>query len=261
MGSEGHVAATKVRYYDQFVELARDLPAPIDGRVRKVESLFRTHLGRAQRLLDIGCGDGTIAAFLGHALGAEEVRGVEVSPRWAELARRRGVDATAFDIESGPLPFADGSFDAIFCGELIEHLVDPDHLLDEIRRLLTPEGLCVLTTPNLAGWPNRVALALGYQPFPCGVSFRHDVGRLPMPSFLPPLCQSHLRVFTYKALKELLSLSGFRMVGIVGLPILETMESAPRGGLGFLLRLVHPLDWLLSLRASLALHVVVAIGR
>ncbi|MFQ5879350.1 MAG: class I SAM-dependent methyltransferase [Dehalococcoidia bacterium] len=258
MSSEGDIAATKVQYYDQFADKALDSPPPIDGRVRKAESLFRKHLGHGRRLLDIGCSDGGIAAFLGQALGAEEVRGVEVSPRWVELAHRRGVEAAVFDVESGPLPYTSGSFDAIFCGEIIEHLVDPDHLLDEIRRLLTPQGLCVLTTPNLAAWVNRVALALGYQPFSCGVSFRHDVGRmLALGSASPVL--GHLRVFSHRALKELLSTHGFRIVDMAGLSTLETMESVPRGRLGLLLRLVHPLDRLLSLRTSLALDLVVAI--
>jgi SAM-dependent methyltransferase len=55
-----------------------------------------------------------------------------------------------------PLAFVDRSFDAVFAGELIEHLADPRAALAEFRRVLRPGGLLVLTTPNRRRLANLV---------------------------------------------------------------------------------------------------------
>ena len=50
--------------------------------------------------------------------------------------------------DAHPLPFRDAAFDALFAGELIEHLPDPRPALAEFRRVLRPGGALILTTPN-----------------------------------------------------------------------------------------------------------------
>lgn len=55
---------------------------------------------------------------------------------------------------------------------------DPDHMLDELYRVLKPKGICILITPNLAAWFNRFALPLGYQPGGLDASLRYYVGKL-----------------------------------------------------------------------------------
>jgi len=239
----------------------RETGADIDGRVKKVAKLFQKHLGTAQRLLDIGCGVGSITLHLKVLLQAQEACGVEISEKRVKAACERGINVVLADLNRGSLPFKNGSFDAIFCGEIIEHLVDPDHLLDEVGRTLAPGGVCVLTTPNLATWYNRFALLMGWQPFDTSVSFRHEVGR---PKFLVSDygCRDHLRVFTLKALKELLKLHNFRILEVKGtalgeaIPGVKDPSSSPLRA--FLHRLVSPLDVMLSLSPSLATRVVVA---
>jgi SAM-dependent methyltransferase len=59
------------------------------------------------------------------------------------------VPAYSLDLESEPLPVKDGSFDAVLCSEVIEHLdVDPMYMLVEINRVLKKDGYLFLTTPN-----------------------------------------------------------------------------------------------------------------
>ncbi|MDP2937381.1 MAG: class I SAM-dependent methyltransferase [Dehalococcoidia bacterium] len=247
-------------YYAGQAEF-REVGADIDGRVKKAARLFQKHLGRAERLLDIGCGVGGVGLYLQEVLSAKEVYGVEISESRVAAAQQRGIKAVQRDFNQEPLPFDDNSFDAIFCGEIIEHLVDPDHLLDEIHRALTPQGVCVLTTPNLANWYNRIALALGWQPFDTSVSFRHEVGR---PKFLVGDygCRDHLRVFTYRALRELLSVHDFTVVDVAGVSLSEVFvgrgdwSSKPTRALLFWA--LYPLDRLLSLSTSLGTRVVVA---
>jgi methionine biosynthesis protein MetW len=247
-------------YYAGQAEL-REVGADIDGRVKKAGRLFQKHLGRAERLLDVGCGVGAVGLYLQEVLGAGEVHGLEISESRVAAAQQRGIRAVRGDLNQGPLPFGDGSFDAIFCGEIIEHLVDPDHLLDEIHRTLTPRGICVLTTPNLASWVNRLALLLGWQPFYTSISFRHEVGR---PKFLVSNygCRDHLRLFTLSALKQLLRLHGFRILGVKGSTIGEVdtgvrdFRLAPLRA--FVYHALRPLDALASTFPSLSTRVIVA---
>jgi len=228
----------------------------ITRRIHKVARLFRTHQDRARTLLDIGCGTGTISMYLAGVLGAEKTYGIDANPRWVEKARATGVDATVLDIQSENLPYDDNYFDAIFCGELIEHLTDTDHLLDEVFRVLSPGGCCVLTTPNLSAWHNRIALLLGFQPFATGVSFRHRVGH---PRFLGTGgTTEHVRVFTYRALVELLKLHGFLVLETAGVGIREAVHwpSPPLA-----VRAIGPVDALFSRLASLSAGVAIAVRK
>jgi SAM-dependent methyltransferase len=168
------------------------------------------------------------------------------------------------DHNRSPLPFEDRAFDAIFCGEIIEHLVDPDHLLDEIARTLTPDGICVLTTPNLASWVNRIALLLGWQPFYTSVSLRYEVGR---PRFLVSDygCRDHLRLFTLPALRKLLMLHNFDILAVKSSTIGEVDTGVKDFRLAplraFLYYALWPFDALASTFPSLGTRVVVAFSK
>jgi methionine biosynthesis protein MetW len=180
---------------------------------------------KGERLLDIGCGDGAFTVLLKEALNAKEAVGVEVAPEAIDTANARGINAIQLDIDEAPLPFGDAYFDVIYCGEVIEHLFNPDHLLEEIHRVLKPEGTCVITTPNLAGWPNRLALLLGYQPYPTAVSPKHEgVGKLLIRGSEGQW--GHIRVFTARALKELLRLHHFKIKALVGCPVLVSTSQS-----------------------------------
>ena len=162
-----------------------------------------------KKLLDIGCGDGTYTLVLKDLLKTEETVGIEISPEAVGLAKEKGIKAYQLDIDEEKLPFEDASFDIIYCGEIIEHVFNPDHLLEEIRRTLKPGGRCIITTPNLAGWPNRLSLLLGYQPFATSVSPEHEgAGKLLMKGAEGQW--GHIRVFTLKALKELVQIHSLK---------------------------------------------------
>ena len=67
----------------------------------------------------------------------------------AEAARTGYRKVLALDVSTQPLPFAEKSFDVVFCGECLEHVVDTDWLLCEINRVLKPGGHFILTFPNI----------------------------------------------------------------------------------------------------------------
>ena len=168
-------------------------------------------LGPVHRILDVGCGDGSLSAML--ARSSDQIAGIEVSMDACRIARSRGVGVTRADVENYAFPFQPESFDVVVAGEVIEHMTDPDEFLQEVARVLKPHGYCILTTPNLASWYNRLLLLLGYQPHHTDVSFWHNVGKL-WP--LVDGASGHLRVFTLRALKELLAIHHLKPVSIEG---------------------------------------------
>jgi SAM-dependent methyltransferase len=113
----------------------------------------------ARSILDVGSGGGAILA----ALRKPEARcvGVEVSDSAVSALRARGLEAERVDLEQGRLPFPDGTFDAVLCYDVFEHLFSPEALLVEIRRVLAPGGAAFLCVPNTLNAFNRVKFALG----------------------------------------------------------------------------------------------------
>ncbi|MDO8594550.1 MAG: class I SAM-dependent methyltransferase [bacterium] len=109
--------------------------------------------------LDVGCGDGY----------------------WSEILRKAGYKVTSIDqertypnVDSGsryeqmqpvdinkPLPFPDGSFDLIWCTEVIEHLDRHTLAISEMRRVLKPKGRMIITTPNSFFWLHYLLLLFG----------------------------------------------------------------------------------------------------
>jgi methionine biosynthesis protein MetW len=252
-------------FYEEQAQ-ARIVGNLIDSRVRVAAEQFRRYLGHAHRLLDVGCGAGAISAFLCEELGCWEVHGVDVSPSRVRQAASRSVRALVADLNSESLPFEDDHFDAVFCGEIIEHLVNPDHLLDEVLRVLKSDGLFVLTTPNLGWWLNRLALLVGWQPFSTSVSSRYEVGR-PKAFVSKYGCRDHLRIFTLGALRELCAKYEYDVVEVKGMHLLgsaggSALLDRENGALrSVVVRLVHPIDFLLAKIPSLAHTLVLAMHK
>jgi SAM-dependent methyltransferase len=103
------------------------------------------------RMLDVGCGDGSIVK-LAQDLGWH-AEGVDVDPEAVKKARRKGLTVRQGKIERQGYP-AD-SFDLVLMNHVIEHVHDPLGTLTEIRRVLRPGGVAVVTTPNAGSWGHR----------------------------------------------------------------------------------------------------------
>ncbi|MQA75097.1 MAG: methyltransferase domain-containing protein [Solirubrobacterales bacterium] len=111
------------------------------------------------RILDVGCSGGYLAERL--AARGSVVSGIELDPRAAERAGAHCDRVLVGDVETLELPFDPATFDAIACGDLIEHLRRPGDVLARLRGLLKPGGRLVLTTPNVANWTIRLQLLFG----------------------------------------------------------------------------------------------------
>jgi len=106
-----------------------------------------TH-ARGKRVLDVGCGEGYGAAELAGV--ARWVVGLD-SDRSAlfHAARRYRVPNLSWvQATAECLPFRSASVDVVCCFQVLEHLVTPTQFLAEVRRVLAPGGLLILTTPN-----------------------------------------------------------------------------------------------------------------
>jgi 2-polyprenyl-3-methyl-5-hydroxy-6-metoxy-1,4-benzoquinol methylase len=152
----------------------------------------------------VGCSTGYLAARLverGH-----EVVGIELDPQAAQAARSRGgfevVTGSAAD--AGDLARAEGTFDAIICGDVLEHLADPEHVLRALRERVAPGGVLIASLPNAAHWTARRELLRGRFP-------QADHGIFD---------RTHLRFFTRSTARELLGRSGYDVIA-------ETPVAAP----------------------------------
>jgi SAM-dependent methyltransferase len=172
------------------------------------------------RLLDLGCADGERTRLYAAAARTSDVHGVEVVPDAAEAARGRGITVTEADLNR-PLPLPDTAFDLVVSNQVLEHLVDTDAFVSEVRRVLKPGGMVVTSTENLASWHNVAALLLGWQPFSLGNVSDRQAG-LGNPAAIhraeEPGARSwqHMRVFSYRALRELFASHGLRVLTIKG---------------------------------------------
>ena len=218
----------------------------LSAQNRLQKSLELIEQQRPSKVLDLGCGTGFFCLQIQEATGAM-VCGVDISSEATKVAMSRGIDARQCDVNQG-LCFEDESFDLVFCGEIIEHVFDPDYLLDEIERVLVPSGHLVLSTPNLAAWYNRLLLLLGIQPIFTDTSTRKTLGR-----HLSLLGQGsqpigHLRVYTLAALKEILLEHDFAVHRVRALPFLP-------------FPVVHQIDCLIGLIPCLGSNFLVLAQR
>ena len=122
--------------------------------------LFQSAIGRGKRVLDLGCRSGALTR---HFLEGNEVVGLDVDRSALAKAEALGIEPVQANVED-PLPFEDGSFDAVVAGELLEHLQFPDALVGEIRRVLRPGGVIVGSVPNAYRVQSRLRFLRGHPP-------------------------------------------------------------------------------------------------
>lgn len=155
-------------------------------------------LAPGQRVLDLGCGEGWFAAALSRA--GFDVVGVDVAKEPLRRARRRHVELDLREVDPhGDWPLQDASFDAVWAGEVIEHVIDTAAWLSEVRRVLRPHGTLALSTPAHDAL-TRLRLALQRGAFEARFDPRTD----------------HLRFYTRRSLRELLLDFRFEQIRICG---------------------------------------------
>ena len=147
---------------------------------------------------------------------SDDYQGCDIVPE--ELAKIERF--TSIDLNSQSLlEKFDGPFDLIFCGEVVEHLFNPDALLDDLRALMGGDSLLLLSTPNLAYLLNRVLLLAGISPMFLENSGRRKLGRRTKLLGQGNETQGHIRLFTYRAMLDLLELERLELLRAYGVPV------------------------------------------
>ena len=112
------------------------------------------------RVLDLGCGDGALLAFLQQHHGCSGY-GVEIDDANVLACVDRGVNVIQLNLEQGLAMFGDQSFDVVLQIDTLQHLRNAQTMLQETVRV---GRLGIVTFPNFAHWPNRLSVLQGYMP-------------------------------------------------------------------------------------------------
>ena len=117
------------------------------------------HLRPGMRVIDVGCGPGSITRGLADRVAPGEVVGVDASAEVLDVARHEASTATNLRYQQSSvyqLPFADASFDVAFAHQVLQHLADPAAAIREMLRVLVPAGLVAVRDVDwgsIAYWP------------------------------------------------------------------------------------------------------------
>jgi ubiquinone/menaquinone biosynthesis C-methylase UbiE len=148
------MARSKETYTPGYSELTLQLM--LKRTAARHAAFFTPFLHRGMRVLDCGCGPGTITLDLAKLVSPGQVFGIDLEPTQLRSAqdrsRQQEVNARFGVASIYALPFSDGQFDAIFAHALFEHLREPVRALLEMKRVLKSSGLVGIRSPDWAGW-------------------------------------------------------------------------------------------------------------
>ncbi|MBW8369340.1 MAG: class I SAM-dependent methyltransferase [Arenimonas sp.] len=128
------------------------------GRSGKAEAIRDTiflasHAKPTGRWMDVGCGNGEMAAFLAPSVSSMVGVDPDPWPSWPQLGRDHSnlTLRTAF-FDGVDCPFPAESVDVVVCNQVYEHVSNPEALIGNIAKVLAPGGVCYFAGPNLL-WP------------------------------------------------------------------------------------------------------------
>ena len=156
--------------------------------------------GHGRRVLDVGAADGLLSRHLSER--GWRVTALEGDEELAEAGRKYCERMLVVDLD-GDLPDLGAPFDAIVCGDVLEHLVDPLRALTALGAWLAPGGRIAISVPNVAHLAIRLSLMAGrFDYFDRGI-----------------LDRTHLRFFTDRSLRRLLAAAGLVPVRRTATPV------------------------------------------
>ena len=152
------------------------------------------------RVLDLGCGDGALLAYLQRERGCTGY-GVEIDDANVLACVRRGVNVVQLNLEEGLAMFGDNAFDVVLQIDTLQHLRNAEVMLRETARV-GKSG--IVAFPNFAHWPNRLSVLRGRMPV---------TRRLPYQWYDTP----NIRVGTYRDFEALAEKNRLRVLDAFGL--------------------------------------------
>lgn len=144
------------------------------------------------KILDIGCNNGKIISFLPTSIN---YYGVDIEEKMIRQLQQRRIKSKVIDLNKDQLPFQFERFDFIFLLDVLEHILDPRHLLLESKKRLGSNGKILVTLPNDYHILNKFRFL-----------FNKD---LTEDSFAP---YGHIHIFPIKSGEEMLRQAGFKIL-------------------------------------------------
>lgn len=148
-----------------------------------------------QVILDVGCAEGRLGAYIKINNPSRKVFGIELNPTAANEARKLLDGVIEGNILSISLPFEIEYFDCIILADILEHLMNPEEVLLKMKRFLKPGGSIICSIPNMRHY--TVILQLIRH----GWEYKND----------GPFDRTHIRFFSKKTIKELISSAGYKI--------------------------------------------------
>ena len=127
---------------------------------RKDMELIAELVPARSRVLDLGCGNGELLAYLSRARQCSGY-GVEIADENVLACARRGVNVIQLNLEEGLAMFEDQSFDVVLQLDTMQHLRNTERMLRETARV---GRIGIVSFPNFGHWPNRLSIAAGRMP-------------------------------------------------------------------------------------------------
>jgi len=185
------------------------------------EDLALSFLDGGEKLLDVGCGSGSLMFKARDKF--KEVYGIDISPSRVETAKKNAVKKFGennnlhFQLCSinEKIDFPDAMFDAVTCIAVIEHIFDPYFVICEIHRVLKNGGIFIVEVPNIAYIKQRISLLFGKLPVTSSPFNWKEIG----------WDGGHLHYFTKKTFCGLLEECGLRILKVSGSGLLAKFRN------------------------------------
>ena len=157
---------------------------------------------KTARILDIGVFRGILVVERFKNIKNPHIHAVDIDDEAISSAKKLGIKTKKINIEKG-FPYKSNFFDIVSANQIIEHLVDVDLFMEEIYRVLKPNGYLLLSTENLSSWHNLFALLMGWQAFSQHISHLKNIGN-PLRIWGNSIGEDiHRQIFTPRGLTEL----------------------------------------------------------
>lgn len=138
----------RLEIFRRLLKMEAGQPATNYFRAIELDTVLR-NFSPSGRLLDIGCGNGSVASLLFEAWPElRETFGIDLDAAQVALAIDRRIYTTAVTGSAHEIPVPDASFDAVFSNSVIEHIPFPERTIQEMSRVLRPGGTLAFTLPT-----------------------------------------------------------------------------------------------------------------